>query len=240
MVFGIAVLTLVAVFATVRESLPARTGARADRSIARPGSTMTALLDRRFVGNTLAFGLAFAAMMAYISASPFLFQVIVGLGVRQYGMLFGLVAVIMTATGILSARLSLKVSTRRLLRWGLVGLVTGSLALTLVVFARISPGWTIPPVILAVGSLGLVMGNATSAALAAVPNAVGAGSAVLGALQFGLGALVAPLVGVAGDRSAVPLALVMTIAALLALTAFHWAAKERPAIPSSRTPPSPD
>ena len=57
-------------------------------------------------------------------------------------------------------------------------------------------------------------------AVAAAPRAARAASALLGALQFGFGAAVAPLVGLGGDRTAVPMAAAMTVAGLGALASF--------------------
>ena len=56
------------------------------------------------------------------------------------------------------------------------------------------------------------MGNSAALAMAEVRPVAGTGSAVLGFAQFGLGALVAPLVGLGGESSAVVPALVMTVA----------------------------
>lgn len=57
---------------------------------------------------------------------------------------------------------------------------------------RSAPFWLTVPLFTAVGSLGLVFGNDTAVALGAVPQIAGSASAVLGALQFGLAALVSP------------------------------------------------
>jgi MFS transporter, DHA1 family, multidrug resistance protein len=57
------------------------------------------------------------------------------------------------------------------------------------------------------------MGNATALASREVRDAAGTGSALLGALQFALGALVSPLVG----SSPLVMAVVMVCASLLSL-----------------------
>jgi MFS transporter, DHA1 family, multidrug resistance protein len=71
-----------------------------------------------------------------------------------------------------------------------------------------------------VSSLGLVFGNATALALGGVAGVAGSASAVLGALQFGLGALVSPVVGIGGEHTAVPLAAVMLVAISIACASF--------------------
>ena len=63
------------------------------------------------------------------------------------------------------------------------------------------------------------MPNAPSLALSRHGEAAGTAAALLGCVQFGVGALVAPLVGLIGSDSAVPMGAVMlavtTLAAVL-------------------------
>jgi DHA1 family bicyclomycin/chloramphenicol resistance-like MFS transporter len=66
------------------------------------------------------------------------------------------------------------------------------------------------------GSIGFVYANATALALTEVPQAAGTGSAVLGFLQYGMGAVTPPLVGLLGEGSAIPMGVVMFGAATLA------------------------
>jgi DHA1 family bicyclomycin/chloramphenicol resistance-like MFS transporter len=67
----------------------------------------------------------------------------------------------------------------------------------------------LPCLFVSVASIGLVIPNATALALTDYPHAAGRASALLGMLQFTFGALAAPLVGVAGSDTAVPMALLM-------------------------------
>lgn len=85
-------------------------------------------------------------------------------------------------------------------------------------------------VFVVVAPLGLVLGNDTALAQAAAPGAAGLASAVLGALQFGLAALVSPLVGLGGETTAVPCGIVMAVSAAIALIAFRLAHSERTAV----------
>jgi DHA1 family bicyclomycin/chloramphenicol resistance-like MFS transporter len=233
-VAALAAVMLVSVLGVVRETLPAarRSAARAATSTAgttagtsagpsvqRAGGSR-ALLSRAYLGHTLAFAFAFAVMMAYISASPFVYQVMVGMSPVTYGIVFGATALGLLVVSGVSARLAAIRPARTLLGVGLGLVVAGSLALAVLVLAG-APVWLLPvPIFVAVASLGLVLGNATALALAAVPRAAGTGSAVLGALQFALAALVSPLVGLGGERTAVPLAVVMVVAAVVAVAAF--------------------
>jgi DHA1 family bicyclomycin/chloramphenicol resistance-like MFS transporter len=75
------------------------------------------------------------------------------------------------------------------------------------------------PVWFILAAMGLVIPNAPAVALSRHPDAAGTAAALLGAAQFGLGAAVAPLVGVLGNNE-IALALVMTAGMVIALLAL--------------------
>ncbi|ROQ40079.1 DHA1 family bicyclomycin/chloramphenicol resistance-like MFS transporter [Frondihabitans sp. PhB188] len=224
-VFGIVGASCVAVALVVREShTPDRR--RAARESTAPAG-WGALRSREFLGYTLAFAFAFAVMMAYISASPFVYQVMIGLSAPAYGALFGMNAVGLVAMSAVAAKLAATRPERSLVRVGLLLILAAAVAILVLVVTG-APVALLPiPLFVAVTSLGLVLGNATALALGAVPRAAGTGSAVLGALQFGLAALVSPLVGLGGEHTALPLAIVMTSSAVVAVAAFLVVGRRR-------------
>jgi DHA1 family bicyclomycin/chloramphenicol resistance-like MFS transporter len=65
------------------------------------------------------------------------------------------------------------------------------------------------PLMVILGAAGLAMPNTPALALNRHGEAAGSASAMLGFLQFGIGAAVAPLVGLGGGTTAVPMAVVM-------------------------------
>jgi DHA1 family bicyclomycin/chloramphenicol resistance-like MFS transporter len=166
------------------------------------------------------FGFAFAVMMAYISASPFLYQDMLGLGTVGYGLAFGLNALALMGISILSAKLTATRSVTGVLTVGIALVLASTVAFAVLVVTGAPVFWLAVPLFTAVGSLGLVLGNATALALGAVPSAAGSASAVLGALQFGLAALVSPLVSIGGEGTAAPLAIVMLASAVVAVVAL--------------------
>lgn len=226
-VFGLVAAMFVGVLAVVREThtTERRAQARAHRSEAR--SPLRALASRTYLGNAFAFALAFATMMAYISASPFVYQVMMSFTRVQYGIAFGINAVGLAAMGAVAAKLSTTRSIRAMAATGL-GLCLAATATIGVLIVCAAPAWTIAiPLFCSVASLGLVFGNTTALALGAAKRASGSASAVLGALQFGLGALVSPLVGVGGQHTAAPLAAVMLVTITGACVAFLFG-RDRP------------
>lgn len=78
-------------------------------------------------------------------------------------------------------------------------------------------GWLLACFFVLLASNGIVLPNGTAAAMGGVQPALGAASALLGLGQFGLGALVAPFVGLAGSHDALPMAVVIAFAGSAAL-----------------------
>lgn len=216
---GVAVLMFIGVTVWITETHPA------DRRHTGGLSTLTrngvALLgDRRFVGYTLVFSFNFAVLFAYISASPFVLQNRLGLSQFHYSLVFSSNAVGLILVSALNARLVERFGQRRLL---LVAAVLLPLtAAGLLIDALVGPAmW--PTLILlwcTVSSMGLMLPNAASLAIQQSRHSAGTGSAILGALQFVCAGTVAPLVGIAGERSALPMAITMVTAAALAAAAL--------------------
>lgn len=214
-VTAVSAVMAVAAAAVVRESLPAVERHRG--GLAGLGRDVARILrNRTYVGHTMAVVFCFGAMFAYISASPFVLQNLLGLSTGTYSVVFAVNSVGIMAASVASTKLVDVVGPRRLVLVG-AGAMTLSSALLVVVTTLLgTPLWpTLALLFVAVASLGLVAGNATMLALAQVPHAAGSGSAVLGAAQFAVAALAAPLVGVAGERSAVPMAVVMLVSTLV-------------------------
>lgn len=217
---AIAVAMLISIVVVVRESHPEARRAELKADAAQGISPWTALRSRAYLANTLAFAFGFSVMMAYISASPFVYQVMIGLTPMQYGIAFGVNALGMISVSAASSRLAQTVSSAKLLGVGL-GVTMAATVVLLAVVLTGAPAWLMMiPIFVAVACQGLILGNATALALSAVPRAAGSGSAGLGALQFGLGAAVSPLVSLGGEHTALPLAIVMVTMSVLALTAY--------------------
>jgi MFS transporter, DHA1 family, multidrug resistance protein len=123
-----------------------------------------------------------------------------------------------------NARLVGRYGPAKLLRAGLLSIATSAGVLLAVVLAGGLGVWAVlAPMFVIVSSLSFVLPNSTALALADHAEVAGTASALLGVCQFLIGAIVAPLVGAGGTHSAVPMAAVMTGAALAALAARQFA-----------------
>jgi DHA1 family bicyclomycin/chloramphenicol resistance-like MFS transporter len=183
--------------------------------------TFRALLaDRAFVGCVLSAGLAFAAMFAYISGSPFVLQEVYGTSPAIFALLFGINGLGIVLAGQLSSRLSERYDPEVLLRAGLTATAAGGVALLLAILAGAGLAGVLPSLFVCVSSIGVIVPNAAALALGGDRSRAGSASGLFGLAQFALGALVAPLVGLAGEDTAVPMGVVMAALGAAALATF--------------------
>lgn len=176
---------------------------------------------RRFVGCTLASGLAFAAMFAYIAGSPFVLQGIYSLSPAQFSAVFAANAAGIVVGGQVSSRLIARLGARPVLGGGLViGAGGGVTLLAVVLLGGIGLVGVLAALFLVVSSIGVVFPSGTAIALEDHPSTAGSASGLLGLAQFAIGAVSAPLVGVAGAGTALPMAVVIVTCNLGAVAAF--------------------
>jgi len=119
-----------------------------------------------------------------------------------------------------------RVRLSRLLAVGLAMLLTGGVGLVVMVLAGAGLAGVLPALFLVVAAQGLIGPNAMALALSGRPARVaGSASALIGLAMFSIGGSMAPLAGVAGPHTAVPMALVI---AALAVAACSVALGTRP------------
>jgi DHA1 family bicyclomycin/chloramphenicol resistance-like MFS transporter len=210
----------IAAWASLPETMPAgrrRTGGLGGA----PASLWRLVTDRQFLSFALPACLLNGALFAYISGSAFVFQEVYGTSPQVYGLLFALNGVGMIASSQLNRALLDRFSPYGLMRFGLAVATGGSLVLLAVVLNGSHLLLALlAPLVVVIGSFGFVAPNANALALSEHGAEAGAGSALLGSLRFAAGALVAPLVGLAGPGTAVPMVVVIVASTLLATAGF--------------------
>jgi DHA1 family bicyclomycin/chloramphenicol resistance-like MFS transporter len=157
------------------------------------------LTDRVYVGLILVAGLAMAALFAYVSGSSYVFQDGYGMSEQQFALIFAGGAVGLIGATQFNVRLLRRWSPQQIMSASLVaGLVFGLVFLVLAVTGVGGLAGILVPLWLVLAMVGLAMPNAPALALSRHGEAAGTAAALLGAVQFGVGALAAPLVGVLG------------------------------------------
>jgi DHA1 family bicyclomycin/chloramphenicol resistance-like MFS transporter len=196
-------LLLLAVGAlALRETLPPER--RSSSGLAGTVRTYRGLLrDRTYVGLVLVAGLTMAGLFSYVSGSSFVFQRQFGLDEQQFGLLFGAGAFWLIAATQLNPLVLRRWSSAQVLVAGIgTGAVAGAVLLVLALTGTGGLAGVVVPLWAVLFSGGLALPNAPALALTRHGESAGAAAALLGAVQFGVGASVAPLVGVLGNDAA--------------------------------------
>ncbi|UED83850.1 Bcr/CflA family multidrug efflux MFS transporter [Streptomyces profundus] len=180
--------------------------------------------DRVFVGHLLVGSLVFAALFAYVAASPFVVQEIYGASPQTYSMLFMANSISLVLMSQVNGKILVgRVPVHRIMSVGLVLVFLSAVALLVMtsgLFGEASLLAISIGLFCLMGAMPLVLPNANSEGLDRTPHAAGAASALLGASQFFVGAIASPLVGVAGEETAVPMAVVQVSFVLAAIGCY--------------------
>jgi MFS transporter, DHA1 family, multidrug resistance protein len=210
-VAGLSAVMLAAAAAWLPESLPAdRRHQGGLTALARSARRVTR--NRDFVGYLVVMALSMGVTFAYVATSAFLLQGMNGLSPIAYSLVFAVNAVGLMLATLAAARLAGRVRTRVVIGVGLIA--TGVAGVLLLAGAL---WWGMPLPVTVVGffvlmsAQGLVGANAGALASAAVPAHPGTGSALLGFCQWCAAGVVAPIAGLGGDRTAVPMALIVIV-----------------------------
>ena len=174
---------------------------------------LSLLKNRRYLSHALAGGLPMAGLFAYLVGSPNLLMVVHGLGPVEYGMVFG-----GNAFGLILASqvVSRLVRRRQPAKVLVVALMLQAAAGVAVVLAILTGALT--PVLVAfflfIAMIGAVLPMSSALAMAPMGHMAGSASALMGTLQFGIGAVVGAVLGAFGGTSALAVGVLMALAAI--------------------------
>ena len=179
--------------------------------------------DRVYLGAAIIGGMTFTGLFGYLSTSSFLFQEVYAFTAQQYGLLFAVNSVGIIIGVQTSSRL-MRGSVQP--QWILAVTTVVHLAMAIAIIVLDSSGagfWgTAIPLWFYILACGFSFPAVQVLALAHHGAEAGTAASLLGALNFGLAGLISPLIGLMGVGSAVPMAFVMVLAAVLAIAAL-WA-----------------
>jgi MFS transporter, DHA1 family, multidrug resistance protein len=218
---AIAALVVLAVALGLPETLPPE---RRDlRGLRQTLRTLRALLGLRdFMGYAITSSLLFATVFAYVSGSSFVLQDVYGVSPQLYSVIFGVNGFGLIVASQINARLVGRVESVVILWRAMLATATATLVLLGVIVAGGLGAWAVMvPLFAIVCSFAFGLPNATALALADHPEVAGAASALLGVIQFVSGAAIAPLVGVAGTDTALPMGIVMAALGLTGVLAMR-------------------
>ncbi|MFF0094716.1 multidrug effflux MFS transporter [Streptomyces canus] len=221
----IGMLLFLAALFRVRESLPPQRHHQG--GVADTFRAMGRLLDHRaFVGCMLTLAFSSAALFSYIASSSFVFENLYGVSATRYSLIFATNAAGMLLAGWTFGALSRRMPVGGLLTAGAAVALVGTLLQVALIAADgggLAGTWAC--LFVTLFGIGIVFPASMTLGQSLGRKASGAASALLGGVEFLLGALASPLVGVFGTGSPMPMAVIMLSAILCAALALVFLAR---------------
>ena len=167
------------------------------------------LRDRYFLGHCLLQCFVFGAFFSYLSGSSFVFQNVYAVSPQVYSMIFSVIGAGLLLAGVLPVRLAGRVPDVVMLKYAVLVPLFGSILL-LAGFCLSAPLAVILVVLfLTIVPLSVMGAASISLALSRQGKNAGSASALIGCFSMLLGACMMPVVGIAGDHTALPMGIVM-------------------------------
>lgn len=138
----------------------------------------------------------------------------------MYSFIFALNGVGIIIASQTTGRLAGKIREAKMLQFGLALALTGATGLLTAILLGGKLIAVLIPLFLVVSCVGIISTSSFSLAMQSQGKAAGSASALLGLIPYILGATVAPLVGLGGEHTAVPLGIVIAIAELGAICSY--------------------
>ncbi|AYV69592.1 MULTISPECIES: Bcr/CflA family multidrug efflux MFS transporter [Niallia] len=212
------ILTLVVAF-KLEETLPVEK--RVPSNIKKVVSNFGSLLkDREFAGYAFTQGFTTAGIFAYVSGISFVYQNIYGVSPQVFSLLFGVNGVGLIIGTQIVGRLS-RFSEKTFLKSGLALSMSASILLVIAILVHAPLVAVAIPIFLFVTSISIIGTSSFSLAMETKGHMAGSASALLGLLPFLLGSLTAPLVGIGGEHTAVPMGVIIFASSLLAFLSYY-------------------
>ncbi len=185
----------------------------------KPGAIVTrfinVLKEPQFYTYALTGAIATAGLYAYIAGSPLVFMEIFKVSEKQYGWIFGLVAAGLIISSQLNSLMLRKFKSEQIIRVALFGQsITG-----ICLFIASLNGWigltgTILLALLFLSCQGFTFPNSSALSMAPFSKNAGSASALMGAIQMGIGAFTSALVSVLSNQTPLPMTGVMAVCAI--------------------------
>jgi DHA1 family bicyclomycin/chloramphenicol resistance-like MFS transporter len=171
-----------------------------------------------FYTYTFTGAIAFAGLFTYLSGSPYVFMELYKVSEKEYGWIFALLAGGLILASQINRFLLKKYQSQQIVIAALVFKTFTGLMLLIAA----SQGWLSLPLILFLlfiylSCLGYILPNSSALAMSPFTKGAGSASALMGAIQMGIGAGVSIIVSVIQGGSMMPMAIIMSACSMVAL-----------------------
>ena len=167
------------------------------------------LKNRYFLGHCLLQCFVFGGFFAYLSGSSFVFQNIFQVSPQVYSLIFGGIGVGLLVAGALPARLAGRVPDEKMLQTAMLISFFGSVLLFVGFWFEVGLAVILPILFFTITPLSVLGASSFSLALSRQGKNAGTASALLGFSSMILGGCMMPLVGIAGEHTAIPMCVMM-------------------------------
>lgn len=180
-------------------------------------SFISILKEPQFYTYAFAGAIAFSGLFTYVAASPIVFMDVYKVDGKTYGWIFAFMSLSFISASQVNSLLLRKFKSEQMIFGALI-----SQSFIVILFLILSLNdvlglyGTIVMLFLFLACLGISNPNTAGLTLAPFSRNAGSASALMGAIQLGLGAFVSFAVGVFVSRSVVPMVIIMTSTTLLA------------------------
>ena len=170
----------------------------------------------QFFTYAFAGGIASSGLYAYIAGSPFVFMELYGVSDKQYGWIFATIAMGLIIASQVNTFFLRKYTSEQIIRVTLFCQCLAGIALVLGTWFHLLGLYsTIVLILIFLSTQGFAFPNSAALSLAPFTRNAGTASALMGAVQLGIGAIATALVSLLNDNTAMPMAAVMCTCAIL-------------------------
>lgn len=182
------------------------------------GHFITVIRNPQFYTYAISGSVAFCALFAYVAGSPLVFMDVFGLGKREFGWVFAGIAVGFIGAGQVNTLLLKRFKSEQIMAVS----ATGQVIFSVIFLIGAINGWfglagTIAMIFFALACVGMTNPNTSALSMAPFSKNAGVASALLGAMQLGLGSVSSSAMSAFSGKSAIPLAAIMAVAAVVSL-----------------------
>ncbi|MBS7563920.1 multidrug effflux MFS transporter [Mucilaginibacter sp. Bleaf8] len=165
--------------------------------------------------------IAFAGLFAYVAGSPLVFMKIYNVSEKAYGWIFAGLSVGFIGSSQVNSLLLKRYSSKQIVPVVLIAqAVFGVLFLLGAYYHLLGLAGTLVMLFLLLCCIGLINPNASAMSIAPFEHNAGTASALMGAVQLGIGALASVGVGMFDSPTVIPLAGIMAAAAVLSFVVY--------------------
>ena len=180
------------------------------------------LKEPQFYTYAFTGAIAFSGLFSYVAASPIVFMDIYHVDAKTYGWIFAFMSVSFIGSSQLNSLLLKKFSSEQMIFSSLIlQSVISIVFLVLSLNDLLGLYETIAMLFLFLGCLGISNPNTAGLTMAPFAKNAGSASALMGAIQLGLGALASFAVGVFVKNSVTPMVVIMTASTITAFVVLN-------------------